>query len=125
MEENLREVEERIRTSVCPDMNRNIISVNDALDVLNGKWKVRIIMAIMKGNYRFKQLLDWNPGLTDKVLSHNLKILIDDKLVRRAELYSYPPATEYRMTEHGISLYKVLAELMQWGEQHRRIVLEQ
>ncbi len=123
MEENLREVEERIRTTYCPDMQRNIRSVEDTLDVLQGKWKVRILMAIMKGNYRFKELLEWNVGLTDKVLSHNLKILIEDKLIEKFETASFPPMTEYRMTEHGVSLYKVMAELMRWGEEHRRYVL--
>lgn len=119
----MKEIGEHIRTIECPDMEKNIMSVQDALDVLEGKWKVRIIMAIMKGNYRFKDLLDWNPGLTDKILSQKLKILIDDQIVEKVTMNSYPPATEYHMTEHGISLYKVLAELMYWGEEHRRIVL--
>lgn len=123
MEENLRQVEERIRTNNCPDLQRNILSVEDTLDVLSGKWKVRILMAILKGNYRFRDLLEWNHGLTDKVLSHNLKVLINDGLIEKHEISSFPPMTEYRMTEHGISLYKVLAELMRWGEEHRRYII--
>lgn len=123
MEENLRQVEERIRTNNCPDLQRNILSVEDTLDVLSGKWKVRILMAILKGNYRFRDLLEWNHGLTDKVLSHNLKVLINDGLVEKHEISSFPPMTEYRMTEHGISLYKVMAELMRWGEEHRRYII--
>lgn len=122
-EKSLKEIGEHIRSVYCPDMEKNIMSVQDALDVLEGKWKVRIIMAIMKGNYRFKELLEWNPGLTDKILSQKLKRLMDDELVVKVNIDSYPPATEYRMTEHGISLYKVLAELMAWGEEHRRVVL--
>ncbi len=123
MEENLRQVEERIRTNNCPDLQRNILSVEDTLDVLSGKWKVRILMAILKGNYRFRDLLEWNHGLTDKVLSHNLKVLINDGLIEKHEISSFPPMTEYRMTEHGISLYKVMAELMRWGEEHRRYII--
>ena len=124
MEENLQEIAERIKDNDCPDVKRNIVFVEDTLDVLHGKWTVPIIWALFKGNYRFKDIQRFAPGLSDKILAQKLKKLQEDKLVERTEFQTYPPSSEYRLTEHGISLSKVLSMLMEWGGEHRRLMLE-
>lgn len=124
MEENLQEIAERIRNNDCPDIRKNIVFVQDALDVLHGKWTVPIQWAIFKGNYRFKDIQRFAPGLSDKILSQKLKQMMEDKLVERIEYQTFPPSVEYHLTEHGVSLYKVLALLMEWGGEHRKLMLE-
>ena len=124
MEENLQEKAERIRNNDCPDIRKNIVFVQDALDVLHGKWTVPILWAIFKGNYRFKDIQRFAPGISDKILSQKLKQMMEDKLVERIEYQTFPPSVEYHLTEHGVSLYKVLALLMEWGGEHRKLMLE-
>ncbi|MBQ8485918.1 MAG: helix-turn-helix transcriptional regulator [Bacteroidaceae bacterium] len=124
MEENLQEIAERIRNNDCPDIRKNIVFVQDALDVLHGKWTVPILWAMFKGNCRFKDIQRFAPGLSDKILSQKLKQMMEDKLVERVEYQTFPPTVEYHLTEHGVSLYKVLALLMEWGGEHRKLMLE-
>lgn len=100
----------------CPDIYHNILLIEDALDALAGKWKVPILFAVLKGRTRFTDILDFCHGLTDKVLNEKLKQLIDNRLIEKTE-------QEYRLTEHGISLYRVMEELCAWGARHRRVML--
>lgn len=62
-------------------------------------------------------------GITDKSLSKELKLLEANKLVRREVFDSFPPKVEYSITEHGMSLEKVLDELHFWGLLHRKKVI--
>ena len=120
----MQEIAERIRENDCPDLKKNILFVQDTLDVLHGKWTVPILWAIFKGNYRFKDIQRFATGLSDKILSQKLKQLMEDGIVQRVEYQTYPPSVEYRLTDHGVSLYKVLAALMEWGGEHRQLMLK-
>jgi DNA-binding HxlR family transcriptional regulator len=99
--------------------NQMLLPVRDALEVLNGKWKLPIIISLTFGNKRFKQIIHEIPGLTDKSLSKELKELEANQLIRRAVYDTFPPTVEYSITEHGRSLGKVINELRKWGIVHR------
>lgn len=116
MEENLKEIGDNLRNKECPDLYRNILQIQDTLDVLSGKWKIPVLFAILKGHGRFSDILDFCPGITDKVLNNRLKELIENKMIKKR-------GTEYIMTEHGISLYRVVQELWRWGCRHRHVML--
>lgn len=96
-----------------------LLPVRDALEVLNGKWKLPIIISLTFGNKRFKQIINEIPGLTDKSLSKELKELEANQLIRRTVYDTFPPTVEYSITEHGRSLEKVINELRKWGIVHR------
>lgn len=96
-----------------------LLPVRDALEVLNGKWKLPIIISLTFGNKRFKQIIHEIPGLTDKSLSKELKELEANQLIRRTVYDTFPPTVEYSITEHGRSLEKVINELRKWGIVHR------
>lgn len=118
--------EDYLKTADQARINRNLLLVEDALDVLCGKWKLRILMAIVKGCSRYKDILDRNPGLTDKILSQNLRVLLEDCLIEREERAVgnlSRPQVEYRLTAHGRTLRPVIALLARWGDEHRRYVL--
>ncbi len=109
-------------------INRNLLLIEDALDVLCGKWKLRILMSIVKGCIRYKDILEKNPGLTDKILSQNLRVLLEDGLIERVEKSvsnMSRPQVEYSVTLHGKSLRPVLSQLARWGNEHRRYILEE
>lgn len=100
-----------------------ILPVRDALEVLNGKWKLPIIISLSFGTKRFTQISKEIDGITDKMLSKELKDLEMNLLVKRVVYDSFPPTVEYSITEHGKSLEKVIAELRKWGMSHRKKII--
>jgi DNA-binding HxlR family transcriptional regulator len=97
-----------------------LLPVRDALEVLNGKWKLPIIVALSFGPRRFKQIAKEVQGITDKMLSKELKDLEMNQLVKRTIYDTFPPTVEYSITDHGKSLKKVMNELRDWGLRHRK-----
>lgn len=104
----------------CP---RLIQPVRDALEVLEGKWKLPILISLSFGPKRFKQISEDVHGITDKVLSKELKMLEVNKLVQRTVFATFPPRVEYNLTDHGKTLRKVIEELRDWGVKHRRKIM--
>lgn len=114
--DDLYEIGEQLRRGECPELRRNILCVLDTLDVVSGKWTIPVAMAIIKGKTRFSDIRDFWPGLTDKVLSKTLNHLIDNRMVEKTD-------DAYTITPHGVSLYKVVREMSDWGKRHRRVML--
>src|ERR1041385_9178168 len=104
-----------LNSSEC---TRAILPVRDALDILSGKWKLPIIIALSFGNMRFSQLAKQINGITDKMLSKELRELEMNQLVKRTVYDAVPVVVEYSMTSYGKSLEKVIDELAKWGMQH-------
>lgn len=102
------------------ECSRMILPVRDAIDVLNGKWKLPIIISLTFGNKRFTQMSQEVPGITDRMLSKELKELEMNQLIKRTVYDAFPPVVEYSITPHGRSLEKVIDELRTWGLMHRR-----
>jgi len=104
----------------CQDLIR---PVRDALEVLSGKWKLAIIGSLSFGKKRFKQISKEVNGITDKVLSKELKDLEANQLVKREVYDTFPPTVEYSITQHGRSLENVIDELRRWGLSHRKKII--
>lgn len=107
----------------CPYSEQNILYIRDAMDVLQGKWKTSVVLAIMTGTTRFSEIVRTIPGLSDKILTETLRTLMEDGLVERHEFDEYPPRVEYLLTEHGRSLREPLTALRDWGREHRGLML--
>ena len=101
-----------------------LIPVRDALDILNGKWKLPILIALSFGNKRFRELAKQVDGITDKMLSKELRDLEMNELVKRTVHDSVPVVVEYSMTPYGETLEKLIDELQAWGTQHRKRILK-
>ncbi len=97
--------------------------VRDALEVLNGKWKLAIIGSLTLGTKRFKQIAKDVSGITDKVLSKELRDLEANQLIKRDVYDTFPPTVEYSITAHGKSLESVINELRKWGLTHRKKIM--
>jgi DNA-binding HxlR family transcriptional regulator len=100
-----------------------ILSVQDALEVLNGRWKLPILVSLKFGNKRFKQISKEINGITDKMLSKELKELEVNQLIVRTVYDTFPPTVEYAVTEHGLSLDSVILSLKNWGVHHRKKII--
>lgn len=110
-----------LTTGGCP---KTALSIRDALEALEGRWKLLILFALSSGPRRFKQISREVTGITDKTLSKELKNLEANKLLRRDVYDTFPPTVEYTITEHGKSLEKVMEELHFWGLAHRKEIIE-
>lgn len=104
----------------CP---KNVLAIKDALETLEGKWKLLILFSLTTGTKRFKQIAREVNGITDKTLSKELKNLEANHLIKRAVFDTFPPTVEYSITAHGQSLEKVMEELHEWGMVHRKEIM--
>jgi DNA-binding HxlR family transcriptional regulator len=102
---------------------KRVLAVKDALDTLNGRWRLPIMICLLFGTKRFKQISKEINGITDRMLSKELKDLELNKLVERNVYGTFPPTVEYSITTHGKSLEKVIVELFNWGSEHRKKII--
>jgi DNA-binding HxlR family transcriptional regulator len=105
----------------CP---KNALSIKDALEALEGRWKLLILFSLSTGNKRFKQISKEVTRITDKTLSKELKSLEANQLIKRDVYNTFPPTVEYSITAHGKSLERVMEELHYWGLAHRKKIIE-
>ena len=96
-----------------------ILPVNDVLDILSGRWKLHIILALTFANRRFGQLGKDIPGITPKMLSKELRELELNELVSRTVHETIPVGVEYSLTDYGRSLKPLIVALRDWGLEHR------
>jgi len=88
--------------------NVNVCPIELALQLINRKWVIQILWDMFFGKTRFNEFKEDKPGLSNKVLSHCLKHMEENKLIKRHEL---DDTIEYRLNDLGKSLNKVLYEL--------------
>ncbi|MBC8984598.1 helix-turn-helix transcriptional regulator [Pedobacter sp. N36a] len=103
---------------------REIMAVHDAMDILNGKWKISIISSICYYNKRrFSDILNDVQGISNKMLSKELKELEINKLITRTVLDTQPISVQYQLTEYGMTLKTMINNLAEWGIAHRKVII--
>lgn len=100
----------------CIGSLKNVI---DAMYVLNGKWKLALILCLVQSSKRFNEIQKEIRGISPKVLANELKDLELNYLVTRKVYSTTPVSIIYEATEYSRTLKNVLGELSAWGEQHR------
>lgn len=106
----------------CP--KQYVLAINDALNVLSGKWKLPILASILYGNYRYKDIQNNIENITPRMLSKELKELELNGVIQRDVFDSTPVRIEYKMTESGRNILTVLDAMIEWGITHRESVLK-
>lgn len=94
------------------------VGVEAALEVMGGKWKPLIIYHLMTGRKRTSELRRLIPGITQKMLTTQLRGLEKDEIVARKVYKEIPPKVEYELTAYGWGLKPALDLLCYWGEDH-------
>lgn len=92
--------------------------VEAAIDVIGGKWKPMILWWLHQQTYRFAELRRLIPGVTEKMLTQQLRELEADGIVERTVYPTVPPKVEYSLTEYGRSLKNALEAICEWGRIH-------
>jgi DNA-binding HxlR family transcriptional regulator len=113
--------QEEITPAACAS---NIAAVRDTLYVIGGKWKLPIIVALLHGPLRFKELLRHLGDITPKVLSKELKQLELNEFISRTVYPTSPVMVEYALTEYSQSFIGVIREMEEWGRQHKKTIIE-
>src|ERR1700751_5368784 len=119
-EADKRKCPEHLSSVECSKM---LLPVQDALDILSGKWKIQIILSLTFGKKRFKQIQREIPGLTPKMLSKELKELEINGLAERRVYDTSPVTVEYELTPYGKTLKPLIGELHKWGSKHRKKII--
>lgn len=100
----------------CAGSLKNVL---DALYVLNGKWKLPLILSLVQSSKRFNEIQNEVSGISSKVLAKELKDLELNDFIKRNVYPTQPVSIVYEATSYSLTLKNVLAELSSWGEQHR------
>lgn len=101
-------------------VSRTEISENDcpvltSLKIIGGKWKIPILYTLRNGTMRFNELQKAVPGVTQKMLTQQLRELEKDGLVHRQVYAEVPPRVEYSITPLTRKLEPILCSLCEWG----------
>lgn len=89
--------------------------VEACFEVIGGKWKGVILFHLLGGTKRFNELMRLVPGVTQRMLTRQLRELEDDGIVARKVYAEVPPRVEYSLTEFGRTLEDLLQHLQRWG----------
>jgi DNA-binding HxlR family transcriptional regulator len=101
---------ESIERSTCP--------VEYALKAIGGRWKVLILRELFRDTRRFGELHRALHGITQKMLTQQLRELEQDGIVNRYVYPQVPPKVEYSLTTMGQTLKPILDSMHAWGEQY-------
>ncbi len=101
---------------------KTVKPVKDALEVINGKWKLAIIISVSVGNERFTDIHNSIEGLSPKVLAKELKDLEHHKLIKRVIVEEYPVKILYKLEEYADTLTPIIYALKAWGTNHKKVI---
>lgn len=94
--------------------------VETTLRAIGGRWKVLILRELLQGTQRFNQLHRALSGITQKMLTQQLREMEADGLLQRKVYPQVPPKVEYSLTSLGRSLQPVLDAMYEWGQNFTR-----
>ncbi len=97
------------KKAVCPRFHQ-------AIELVGKRWTGAIIQALMDGPRRYSSLLQAIPGLHDRLLSERLKELETEGIVTRWVYPDTPVRVEYKLSEKGRDLERVLVEMDRWAD---------
>lgn len=87
-------------------------------NVFAGKWKVLIVWHLSFGSHRFAEIRDLLPGISEKVLTTQLRQLEEDGIIRRESAKTVPSRVDYELSEAGNELIPVMEAMCSWGTKH-------
>lgn len=97
-------------------------SVEATLSVIGGRWKPVIIFLLLQNEFlRFGELKKIIEGITQRMLTNQLRELENDKIINRKVYAEVPPRVEYSLTEYGRSLEPIMIAMRDWGAKHMNI----
>src|SRR4051812_46004155 len=108
------------------DDPRSGCAINLTLEVVGDKWSLLVIRDMMFGNRRhFRELLTRSQeGIASNILADRLKRLVKQGIISKADDPSHKQKAIYSLTEKGVELLPVLAQMSVWGRKHLPVTEE-
>lgn len=91
-------------------------SVEAAISLIDGKWKCVVLFHLLDGTLRFNEIRRRAPGVTQRMLTNQLREMEEDGLITRKVYAQVPPKVEYSLSERGRGLTPILLALKDWGD---------
>ena len=92
--------------------------IDFTIHLIGDKWSMWILWSLQEGPLRFGELKRRIPGITEKMLTQQLKKFEVNHMIERTVYPEVPPKVEYRLTRHGESLNPIMELIRQWGDEH-------
>lgn len=96
--------------------------VATTVGLIGNKWKLLIVRDLLGGEKRFGELRKGLPGISQKVLTDNLRSMEDDGILVRTVYAEVPPRVEYKLSELGNSLKPIMDAMAKWGTAYKESV---
>jgi DNA-binding HxlR family transcriptional regulator len=87
------------------------------MDYIGGKWKAVVLWYLKDKHKRFSELKRDIPGITEKMLSLQLRQLETDGIIKRKVFAQVPPRVEYNLTKEGKTLVPAIEAIAKWGRE--------
>ena len=100
------------RVSECP--------IEGAMILLSGRWRALILYYLAQGPMRFNALRRANAGISQQMLTRELRALEDAGVISRTVYAEVPPRVEYALTPHGERLMPIISDLSAWWQAAQR-----
>ena len=98
--------------------------VATTLQLIGNKWKMLILRNLMSRPWRFNEMLRSIPGISQKVLTENLRALENDAIITRTVFPEVPPRVEYALSDLGESMRPIIKAMEVWGTGYQQLVRE-
>jgi DNA-binding HxlR family transcriptional regulator len=93
-----------------------------AVGMISGRWKLEILWLLKDGARRFGELKRGLPGITQHMLTAQLRALERDGLIKRTIFAEVPPRVEYENTDAARRLRPIFIEIVKWAEEQQTLV---
>lgn len=114
----------KIKENSTYNQNRKFLTTCDmtyAVQLIGGRWKILIIVTLEKGPKRYGEIKKAVPGITERMLTLQLREMEEDGIVKRTVFAEVPPRVQYELTESARGLLPICDSLHEWGTGHRGI----
>src|ERR1700744_709296 len=95
------------------------IEFRRAVGMIAGRWKLEILWLLSQGTHRFGELKRGLPGITQHMLTAQLRALEKDGLIKRTIYAEVPPRVEYEITPNARRLRPIFLEIVKWAEENK------
>ena len=99
--------------------------VATTVQLIGNKWKLLILRNLLVRPWRFNEMLRSIPGISQKVLTDNLRALENDGIITRTVFPEVPPRVEYALSELGDSMRPIIDAMQAWGLNYQQLVREE
>lgn len=96
------------------------IEFRRAVGMIAGRWKLEILWLLSQGTHRFGELKRGLPGITQHMLTAQLRALEKDGLIKRTIFAEVPPRVEYEITPNARRLRPIFVEIVKWAQDNAK-----